>query len=102
MYESFDNKTNLKDIRKDLQRIDNSQSGTTGKIEVLSLDIQGQESFGDLSLFAIACAYEICNGNDPENVLFKQNEMRSHYQKCLNDKKLSAFPQDSPDKSILN
>lgn len=83
-----------------MQRIDNTQSGTNGKIEVFPLDIQGQESFGDLGLFAIACAYEICNGNDPENVLFKQNEMRSHYQRCLDDKKFSAFPQDSRVKSV--
>ncbi len=34
--ESFDKETNLKDNRTYLQRIDNSQSGTTGKIEVFS------------------------------------------------------------------
>ena len=46
----------------------------------------------DCGVFAIAFATAICNGQDPEKLLFKTSEMRKHLHDCLENKKMQQFP----------
>ena len=83
-----------------MTRIDNQQTTSKNRVEAYTLNMQQQKGFFDCGLFAIACAYELCNGNNPAKINFKQSDMRKHFQSCLDAKKLSAFPQESRDEVI--
>jgi len=93
LYDSLNSEVYLKEMRKDLVRIDNAQLGGKGRIEVYTLNMQKQDGFTDCGLFAIACTYELCNGRDPAKIQFTQSQMRSHFQQCLDVKIMSSFPQ---------
>ena len=53
---------------------------------------QQQSNTADCGVFAIAFATAICNGQDPEKLLFKTSDMRKHLNDCLEDKKMWQFP----------
>ena len=60
-----------------------------GRIELNTVKMQQQEGAYDCGLFAIACAFELCNGNNPASLQFMQNEMRIHYQQCMDNQLLT-------------
>ena len=47
----------------------------------------------DSGVFAIAYAVEVLNGNDPQLVRFDQSKLRGHLVCCLENNKLTPFPQ---------
>ncbi len=53
---------------------------------------QKQKGVKDCGLFAIACATSIAFGIDPVKQKLKQDSLRSHFLKCIQEKKLSPFP----------
>ena len=56
------------------------------------VDIQLQEGSHDCGSFALAYITSICNGQDPAVVLYKQNAMRKHVLKSIEDGVMTAFP----------
>ena len=56
------------------------------------VDVQLQEGSHDCGLFALAYITSICNGQDPAVVLYKQNAMRKHVLKSIEDGVMTAFP----------
>ena len=51
-----------------------------------------QEGSHDCGLFAVAYITSICNGQDPAVLLYKQNAMRKHILKSIEDGVMSVFP----------
>jgi hypothetical protein len=47
----------------------------------------------DCGLFAL----ELCHHNNPAKIKFRQDKMREHFQKCLEQKKLTQFPRELED-----
>ena len=72
-----------------------------GRIELNTVRMQQQEGASDCDLFAIACAIELCIGNNPATLQFQQNEMRTHYQQYMDNQLLSSFPQTSRDEQLV-
>ena len=66
---------------------------TTLEFEILS--VQQQEGTLDCGLFSIANVVEVCLGNNPENVPYDQNKMRSHLKECFNAGVLNPLPRGS-------
>ena len=64
-----------------------------GRFEVYKVNMQQQRGVYDCGLFAIASAYELCSGNNLEKIEFEQSKMHVHYQQCLVNNRLTAFPQ---------
>lgn len=93
MYDSLNDVSNLKSIKSTLIRLANEQQ-INGRIEVYSVNMQQQDEIYDCGLFAIACAFELCKGNDPAKIKFMQNQMRKHFQTCLDKNELTSFPQE--------
>ena len=46
-------------------------------------------------------AFELCAGNNPASIHFIQNEMRAHYQSCIDDQLMSSFPQTQWDEQLV-
>ncbi|XP_065683522.1 uncharacterized protein LOC124813178 [Hydra vulgaris] len=53
---------------------------------------QNQDNGNDCGLHAIANATALCHGIDPSGILWEQNSMRSHFLKCVENRKLEMFP----------
>ena len=51
-----------------------------------------QEGSHDCGLFALVYITSICNGQDPAVLLYKQNAMRKHILKSIEDRVMTAFP----------
>ena len=56
------------------------------------IDVQMQEGSHDCGLFTVAYITSICNGQDPAILLYKQNAMRKHILKSIEDGVMTAFP----------
>ena len=56
---------------------------THDRIEINIVNMQKQVGSSDCGLFAIACAFELSNGNDPAKIQFDLTKMRYDYQKCI-------------------
>ena len=56
------------------------------------MNIQTQTNSSDCGLFAIACATELVDGQDPVVCNWDQTMMRSHLIKCLTEGKMVRFP----------
>ena len=54
--------------------------------------MQRQRNHSDCGVFAIAFAMAICNGQNPEELMFDINKMRHHLHDCLEDKQMRHFP----------
>ena len=64
----------------------------TTNLTVDVMNCQAQQNGNDCGLFAIANATALCNGIDPSLVLWRHNDMRQHYLKCIENGKLEMFP----------
>jgi hypothetical protein len=85
-------------IKSALVRIDTQKSNPPlGRIEAYTVNMQKQEGTVDCGLFAIATALELCHHNNPAKIKFRQDKMREHFQKCLEQKKLTQFPRELED-----
>ena len=51
----------------------------------------------DCGLFAIAYAVDLCNNNNPANVVYDQNSMRIHYNSCIANRHFTPFAQVARD-----
>jgi len=58
------------------------------------VDMQCQEGTSDCGLFAIAVITSLLFGEDPSNVVYKQNNLRGHLIECFTAGKLSLFPKN--------
>ena len=95
MYDSLNNRVYLDAIKLTLARIDTQMSSPPqGRIEAYTVNMQKQVGTVDCGLFAIATALELCHHNNPAKIRFRQESMREHFQKCLEQKKLTQFPRD--------
>ncbi|XP_065656309.1 uncharacterized protein LOC136081887 [Hydra vulgaris] len=64
-------------------------------IEFINLEVmrcQNQDNGNDCGLHAIANATALCHGIDPSVILWERNSMRSHFLKCVENRKLEMFP----------
>ena len=61
-------------------------------ITVKYMDTQMQCGSTDCSIFAIAFATALANGEQPGGLHFEQPQMRKHLMHCLEAQCLSAFP----------
>ena len=51
-----------------------------------------QMGSNDCGLYAIAVATSLAHQVDPTTVIFKKNEMRSHFAECFIKQKITPFP----------
>ena len=56
--------------------------------------IQQQQGSADCGLFAIATAVALCNGYEPNKILFRQDKLRGHLIKCIENGSFTMFPFD--------
>ena len=68
------------------------QTQSENKFSVEFVDVQMQEGSHDCGLFALVYITSICNGQDPAVLLYKQNAMRKHILKSIEDGVMTAFP----------
>ena len=95
MYDSLNNRVYLDAIKLTLARIDTQMSSPPqGRIEAYTVNMQKQVGTVDCGLFAIATALELCHHNNPAKIRFRQESMREHFQKCLEQKKLTQYPRE--------
>ena len=100
MYDSLNSDNYLKSAKPLLSKIA-YQLEIKGRIEVFTVNMQLQDGGIDCGLFAIACAFELCQNNDPATKQFKQSEMRSHLQSCFNNDKMTSFPHEPRQETIV-
>ena len=67
-------------------------SSKKGLLKLQKLSVQQQCNNQDCGLFAIANMVEICFGNNPEDLSYDQDVMRSHLKECLSNKEMKPFP----------
>ena len=79
----------LKELKSILSKI----QSVSARMQIYTVNSQQQYGTDDCGLFAIACAYELCLGNNPGKIQFHQNVLRDHYTQCLSNKQLTSFPQ---------
>ena len=60
--------------------------------EIRMVTMQKQKENNICGLYAIATATALVHGKDPSNLQFKEDQMRNHSCKCLEDGLLSPFP----------
>jgi hypothetical protein len=70
-------------------------------------NVQKQKNAFDCGLFSIAFSQLICNNKDPTQYKINHTTLRSHFNKCVENKVLTTFPQvyklnKKVDNSILN
>ena len=59
------------------------------KLVIHIMDTQKQKGGDDCGFFAIAAATSLCFGDDPTTLKYKQNKIRQHLHKCLNNGSLT-------------
>lgn len=75
-----------------LRKICNLLCTKESTLTVHMMDIQKQEGGSDCGCFAIACATTLCYGENPCQIRWQQEEMRTHLGKCFTINKLTLFP----------
>ena len=65
---------------------------TKGHIAVTVPAVQQQKGGQDCGLYAIACLFLLALGDKPEQVHFKQDEMRIHLKICFETETVLPFP----------
>ena len=61
-------------------------------ITIRVINVGLQKGLNDCGLFAIAMAYDLCNGEDPSLKIYVQDEMRKHLHSCFTNASLNRFP----------
>ena len=64
-------------------------------ITITHCNVQWQSGGGDCGVFAIAFATSICARHDPTMKVFDQKKMRKHLITCLENAKITPFPEHS-------
>ena len=63
-------------------------------LNIHKADVQQQlPSTLDCGLFTVAFATEVCFQQDPTKAKFHQQRMRAHLRECIENKKMTRFPQ---------
>ena len=86
----FDN-ANLEITRELLLQIACMFRSSGCELKISRRPVQQQSGSLDCGIFTVAFAVELCQGNDPVEVLFCQNEMRNHLVSCLDIGKFQSF-----------
>lgn len=68
------------------------KAATKGHIAVTVPAVQQQKGGQDCGLYAIACLFLLALGDKPEQVHFKQDEMRMHLKTCFETETVLPFP----------
>ena len=63
----------------------------SSELKITMMDVEKQSNGSDCGVLAIAYAFNICNGLNPCNVRFDQNEIRQHLATCLEICQVSRF-----------
>ena len=91
MYDSLHMK-----LSKDLKKLIADLLQHPGRtITVTHCNVQWQSGGSDCGVFAIAFATSICAGQDPTMKVFDQKKMRKHLITCLENAKMTPFPERS-------
>ena len=61
---------------------------STRNVYLVFPDVQQQT---DGSSCGLAFAHTLCEGGDPSGVMYSQDSLRSHFETCLRDKKISLL-----------
>ena len=56
------------------------------------INVQQQEKGNTCGLFAIAMAFDLCEGKDPLLSSYNESMLRTHLYKCFGQEKISRFP----------
>ena len=56
------------------------------------INVQQQEKGNTCGLFAIAMAFDLCEGKDPFLSSYNESMLRTHLYKCFGQEKISRFP----------
>ena len=64
-------------------------------ITITHTSVQWQSGSSDCGLFALAFATSLCQGFDPANISYDQQQMRNHLLQCICRGNISAFPHRS-------
>lgn len=56
------------------------------------INVQYQDGSSDCGLFAVAMAFDLCNGIDPFLKNYDQSKMREHLRLCFEKKNVVSFP----------
>ena len=64
------------------------------EIECIIEPVQKQSNTTLCGLYAIAFAYDLCEGVDPVYRHYDESKMRAHLAKCLDQKYFEEFPRD--------
>ena len=62
--------------------------------------VQIQRGTSDCGLFSLAFATSLCHGEDPVQINYVQHKMRSHLQRCLEDRAITPFLRGSRKRRI--
>ena len=63
----------------------------SNKIRILVKKVQRQEK-DFCGFYSAAFATAICNGIDPEQLVFDEDSLPMHFLQCLNENKITMFP----------
>ena len=59
------------------------------------VNVQSHQGGGDnCGLFAVAMAFDLCEGRDPFLCLYDETSMRSHLKDCFEQESITRLPQD--------
>jgi len=93
-----DNQVRLYDILNSLPSLSVEQQiaamclTNAPEISVQSMNVVRQKGMSDCGMFAVAYITSISMGQDPVNIVYKQETMRPHLLQCLVAKNMSSFP----------
>ena len=65
-------------------------SNASFKVQVMN--VQLQQSSDSCGLFAVAMAFDLCDGKDPCYTSYKESLMRGHLAKCFQENQVTRFP----------
>ena len=65
---------------------------TDASFKIQVMNVQLQQSADSCGLFAVAMAYDLCEGKDPCYTSYRESLMRSHLAKCFQENQITRFP----------
>lgn len=91
----LDRYTNKMEIINKLYKLVHSHDRPSTIIKLVFEPVQIQLDRSLSGCFALAFAFDLCNGREPERIYYKENEMRTHVQNCMLNCHFDCFPLDN-------
>ena len=60
-------------------------------VYILFPEVQQQTDTASCGLYALACAYSLCEGLDPSQLVYQSSRFRSHFSQCILEKDKTRF-----------